>query len=161
MNATFGVVLRKVERWAVLRLLPPNTQSLAEETVEVGPQRFSFPGLDEVEFEIHPVTEFIRLRLPTAERGAELEYAWMTGRGLDAYQAWARDAGPTTPAHSFERAFQALLGQLGFWAVMLAPETDRLEQFISVRANDMTQLLRRNVGDLRSSRGFLAVRFQP
>jgi len=158
MNANFGIVLRGVDRRSVLSALGPRMRSWGDEViVEEGAERFSFLGLDEVEFQIYPVTKFIASRLPSSERTADLEYAWMAGPGLDKYQQWAIQESITAPYGSFESSLVALLSKLGFWAVMFAPESDRLTTFAAVTPGQMIQMLRGAVRDVISSNGFLAI----
>ncbi|MGA3979498.1 hypothetical protein ACI2UK_27060 [Ralstonia nicotianae] len=155
MNANFGIVLRKVDRERVLSQLPPQIRKWCEETVVVGKPRYVSPGLDEVEFEIYPVTKFIRSRLPASEQSAELEYVWMTGVGLDKYQSWAVEMNSKNSS-LFEIGFCQLLNSLNFWAVMLAPEGERIGDVVAVDVDNLVQILRRCVRDLNMCEGFLA-----
>ncbi|MCK4125839.1 hypothetical protein HFK83_26330 [Ralstonia pseudosolanacearum] len=156
MNANFGIVLRKDDREKVLSQLPPQTKKWGEETVVVGKPRYVSPDLDEVEFEIYPVTKFIRSRLPASEQGAELEYVWMTGGGLDKYQSWAVDMNSKNSS-VFEIGFCKLLSSLNFWVVIFAPEGERLGEVVAVDVDNLVQILRRCVRDLNMCEGFLAV----
>ncbi|MGA3984505.1 hypothetical protein ACI2VE_25530 [Ralstonia nicotianae] len=156
MNANFGIVLRKDDREKVLSRLLPQIKRWGEETVVVGKPRYVSPGLDEVEFEIYPVTKFIRSRLPASEQSAELEYVWMTGVGLDKYQSWAVDMS-SKDSSVFEMGFCQLLNSLNFWAVMFAPEGERLGEVVAVDVDNLVQILRRCIRDLNVCEGFLAV----
>lgn len=158
MNANFGIVLRKGDRESTLSQLAPRVRTWGGETVEEdGPRRYAFPGLEGVEFEIFPVTKFVRGRLPASEQASELEYVWMTGAGLDSYASWAQAHDEQAPGTSFETGLVSLLGRLKFWAVMFAPEGDRLGKFVNVSVNELTHMLRREVRDVAASEGFLAV----
>ncbi|WGS45459.1 hypothetical protein LFL97_22250 [Burkholderia sp. JSH-S8] len=157
MNANVGIVLRKSDREAVLSQLARQVRTWGDEVVEVGDKQYGFPGLDDVEFQIYPVTDFILSRIPACERAADLEYAWMTGAGLDTYQLWVKEHDEVAPLGVFENSLVALLSRLHFWAVMCAPEGDRLATFVRVDALDAVLMLRRAARDLIASEGFLAV----
>ncbi|MFV8631945.1 hypothetical protein ACNRDB_21070 [Ralstonia pseudosolanacearum] len=147
MNANFGIVLRKSDRESVLLQLSPRVRAWGQEVFEVGEHRYIFPGLDGVEFEIYPVTKFIRRKLPVSEQLADLEYAWMAGHGLDKYQTWAANLDDSDHSNVFEKVFVVLLSQLGFWAVMLAPEGDRLEAFFDAGPSDLVTIFRKCLHD--------------
>ncbi|WP_231409392.1 hypothetical protein [Ralstonia solanacearum] len=157
MNANFGIVLRKSDRESNFLQLPLRVRTWGQEVFEVGERRYAFPGLDGVEFELYPVTKFIRSKLPISEQPADLDYAWMTGPGLDKYQAWVVSGDDEAHSNVFEPAFMALLSQLGFWAVMLAPEGDRLEAFVDAGPDDLVAMLRKCLRDLTACDGFLAI----
>jgi hypothetical protein len=158
MNASLGIVLRKSDREKVLSALPPRLRTWGSEIVEEeGPQRFSAFGLDGVEFRVNAVTKFIRGRLPANERTPELEYAGMTGPALDAYEVWAKSNSAVGESHVFETGLTALLVQLSFWALMFAPENDRLGAFVTVDACGAVHELRRGARDVVASKGFLAM----
>ncbi|MBN3817275.1 hypothetical protein G3N57_11915 [Paraburkholderia sp. Se-20369] len=157
MNANVGIVLRKSDREAVLSQLARQVRTWGDEVVEVGEKRYGFSGLDDVEFQIYPVTRFILSRIPVGERAADLEYAWMTGAGLDRYVSWASEHDEAAPLGVFEHSLVAMLSKLDFWAVLCAPEGDRLATFVRVGALDMVQMLRRTARDLIASEGFLAI----
>lgn len=158
MNANFGIVLRNVDRRLVLAPLAPRMRTWGDETVrEEGPDRYAYTGLEDVEFEICPVTKFIRSRLPASEQNTDIEYAWMTGAGLDRYQEWVAENGAVANYCSFESEFVRLLSELNFWAVMFAPENDRLGTFAMVSSGEAVEMLRRAVRDVASSDGFLAI----
>ncbi|WP_232441737.1 hypothetical protein [Burkholderia ubonensis] len=125
--------------------------------MEVGDKRYGFQGLDDVEFQIYPVTGFILSRIPAHERAADLEYAWMTGAGLDKYLLWVKEHDEFAPPGVFENSLVELLKKLHFWAVLCAPEGDRLATFVRGSALDVVLMLRRAVRDLIASEGFLAV----
>ncbi|WP_406806666.1 hypothetical protein [Burkholderia semiarida] len=156
MNANVGIVLRKRDRETVLLQLARQVRTWGEEVVEVGEKRYGFSGLDDIEFQIYPVTRFILGRMPAGEQVADLEYAWMTGAGLDRYVSWVREHDEAAPLGVFEVSLVALLSKLHFWAVLCAPEGDRLATFVRVDALDMVKMLRRAVRDLTASEGFLA-----
>src|ERR1700756_1648415 len=127
MNANLGIVIRKSDREKVLRALSPRLRTWGSETVEEeGSQRFSAVGLEGVEFQLFPVTKFIRDRLPSNEQANELEYAWMTGPVLDTYEAWAKANRDAFASHALETGLTVLFEQLPFWALMFAPEGERL-----------------------------------
>ncbi|VWD30841.1 hypothetical protein [Burkholderia contaminans] len=157
VNANVGIVLRKSDREAVLSQLARQVRTWGDEVVEVDEEQYGFAGLDDVEFQIYPVTRFILSRLPADERPADLEYAWMTGAGLDRYLSWANEHDEAAPLGVFEGSLVAMLSQLHFWAVLCAPESDRLATFVRVGALDMVKMLRRTARDLIASEGFLAI----
>ncbi|WP_080410833.1 hypothetical protein [Burkholderia ubonensis] len=157
MNANVGIILRKSDREAVLSQLARQVRYWGDEVVEVGDKRYGFQGLDDVEFQIYPVTGFILSRIPAHERAADLEYAWMTGAGLDKYLLWVKEHDEFAPPGVFENSLVELLNKLHFWAVLCAPEGDRLATFVRGSALDVVLMLRRAVRDLIASEGFLAV----
>ncbi|WP_080485722.1 MULTISPECIES: hypothetical protein [Burkholderia cepacia complex] len=157
MNANVGIVLRKSDREAVLSQLARQVRSWGDEVAEVGDKRYGFHGLDDVEFQIYPVTGFILSRIPARERAADLEYAWMTGAGLDKYLLWVKEHDEFAPLGVFENSLVEVLNKLHFWAVLCAPEGDRLATFVRGSALDVVLMLRRAVRDLIASEGFLAV----
>lgn len=158
MNANIGIVLRKSDREQVLSAISPRLRTWGGEIVEEeGPQRFSARGLEGVEFQLFPVTQFIRGRLPSEEQAQELEYAWMTGPALDTYEAWAKANREVSESHALEAGLAGLLGQASFWAVMFAPEGERLGVHFTVSVREAVQELRRGAGDVSASEGFLAM----
>ncbi|MCA8256713.1 hypothetical protein LGM89_25895 [Burkholderia sp. AU31624] len=158
MNANLGIVLHKSERESTLRQLPPETRSWGDEVVEVdAPNRYAFPGLDGVEFHIYPVTDFIRSRLPASERSASLEYAWMTGAALSSYASWSQTHHDEAAFVPLELGFVTLLRQLCFWAVLFAPEGERVGEIAALSAEDTVRLLRHGVQSIAECPGFLAL----
>jgi len=81
----------------------------------------------------------------------------MTGVGLDSYAAWVQTHDEQAPVAPFEAGLAALFGRVNFWAVMFAPEGDRLGKFVDVSVGELTHMLRRAVRDVAASAGFLAV----
>jgi hypothetical protein len=121
MNANLGIVFHKSDRETVLSAVPSRLRSWGAEVVEEeGPRRFSCRALDGVEFQLFPVTKFIRGRLPLNEQAHELEYAWMTGPALDAYKMWTKATHDVSETHALELGLVALLALLPFWALMFA-----------------------------------------
>jgi hypothetical protein len=158
MNANLGVVLHKSERESMLRQLPRETRTWGDEVVNIDtPTRYVFTGLDGVEFHIHPVTDFIRTRLPASERSARLEYAWMTGAALSSYASWSKTHRDEAAFVPLELGFVTLLRQLRFWAVLFAPEGERVGEVAALSAENTVRLLRRGVRSIAESPGFLAL----
>ncbi|MDF3082088.1 hypothetical protein KPB01_14220 [Burkholderia sola] len=159
MNANLGIVLHKSERESTLRPLPPETRTWGDEVVEVdAPDCYAFPGLDGVEFQIYPVTDFIRSQLPANERSARLEYAWMTGDALSSYVSWGKTHHDEEAFFPLELGFVALLRQLRFWAVLFAPEGERVGEVTALSPEDTVRLLRCSVHNMAECPGFLALR---
>jgi hypothetical protein len=160
MNANLGIVFRKGDTEKILSVVPPRLRTWGGETVaEEGPQRFAAQSLEGVEFQLFPVTKFVRGRLPLNEQTHELEYAWMTGPTLDAYEAWAKANRDVAESHAFESGLAALLARLPFWALMFAPEGERLGNFVTVDMRQVMQELRRGASDVSASGGFLAMSY--
>jgi hypothetical protein len=158
MNANLGIVFRKSDREKLLSAASPRLRTWGSETVEEdGPQRFVAVGLEDVEFQLFPVTKFVRGKLPLLEQEQELEYAWMTGPALDTYEAWAKGNRDSSESHAFEVRLVALLERSHFWALMFAPEGERLGSFVTVDASRAVRELRRGASDVATSGGFLAV----
>ncbi|WP_080404094.1 hypothetical protein [Burkholderia ubonensis] len=158
MNANLGIVLHKSERESTLRQLPPETRTWGDEVVEVdASNRYAFPGLDGVEFHIYPVTDFIRSQLPASERSARLEYAWMTGAALSSYASWSKTHHDEAAFVPLELGFVTLLRQLRFWAVLFAPEGERVGEVAALSAEDTVRLLRCGAQSIAECPGFLAL----
>lgn len=156
MNANLGIVFRKCDREKLLSPIPPRLRTWGNETIEEeGPLRFSAPGLDGVEFQTFPLTKFIRDQIPSSQQGQELEYAWMTGPHLDAYEIWAMANLEACEKHALEAALATLLENSSFWAVMFAPEGERLGVFGSADVRKAVRELRRGASDVVASEGFL------
>lgn len=159
MNANLGIVLRKGDREQLLSELPFRFRSWGNHAFqEEGPQRFSAEGLEGLEFQLYPVTTFIRGRLPPAEQAHELEYAWVTGPALDTYETWAKANCAAPGSNPVENGLLTLFERSAFWALMFAPEGERLGSFLSVDARGAIEALRRGVSDVSASEGFLAVK---
>lgn len=159
MNANLGIILRKQDRESILAPLAPRRRTWGGEVVEEeNSQRFAAIGLDDIEFELFPITKFVSDRLPTAELTQKLEYAWMIGGALDAYELWARKNAAFATWSSLESQLLALLDRLNFWAVMFAPEGDRLGSVVAGDAGDAIRMLRSGVSDVSTSGGFLVIR---
>lgn len=60
--------------------------------------------------------------------------------------------------HAFESRLTGILEQLHFWALMFAPEGERLGSFVVADVGQAMQELRRGAYDIALSGGFLAVR---
>ncbi|WP_321861548.1 hypothetical protein [Burkholderia cenocepacia] len=158
MNANLGIVLHKSERESTLRWLPPETRTWGDEVVELdAPDRYAFPGLDGVEFQIYPVTDFIRSQLPASERSARLEYAWMTGATVSSYASWGKTHHDEAAFVPLELGFVTLLRQLSFWAVLFAPEGERVGEVAALSPEDTVHLLRCGVKSIAECPGFLAL----
>ncbi|PCE30027.1 hypothetical protein [Burkholderia ubonensis] len=157
MDANFGIIAPKSELEVILFKRPPEIRYWGDEPVEVGAPRYGYPGLNEIEFRICPLTTFMRGKLPPAQQAVDLEYAQMTGVGLDEYESSFVTAEDGTMMNAFEAGLTKLLNQFTFWAVLFAPGGDRLEEFLTVDMEGMMHELRRGVRDLRACNGFLAV----
>ena len=140
----------------------PRRKTWGGEIVEEdGAQRFAVPGLENVEFELFPVTKFVSSQLPPAEQSQELEYAWMTGDALEAYERWSKVNASSPARSSLEVELGVLLTRLNFWALMFAPEGDRLRGIATVTAGDAVRMLRHGLSDVSECEGFLAVSSEP
>jgi len=157
MNANFGIILKKREREHLLSSLPRETRTWGEETVEVGEVQYAYAPLDDVAFQIYPVTPFILDRLPDSLKSEELEYAWISGSGLESYELLLQGE-QTTPEQScvFESGLTRLVGDLSGCAILFAPEGDRLGKFITCSSDEVISILRESIMHLTTSEGFLA-----
>ncbi|BCL90025.1 hypothetical protein ACNRD9_22755 [Ralstonia pseudosolanacearum] len=159
MNANLGIVLHKTEREATLRQLPPETRIWAGEVVELdGPTRYAFQGIEGIEFRIYPLTTFMLSLLPASDRSADLEYAYMTGAALDDYESWCQNSHDEVTESPLERGLVALLLQLDFWAILFAPEWDRLGEFVALNPENAVRHLQHGVRNLWDCPGFLALK---
>ncbi|MBA1362078.1 hypothetical protein [Burkholderia gladioli] len=157
MNAKFGLVILKVDRMRFLKMLPPKTVRWGDEIYEVdSPSRYVSPIVMGVEFGVHPVTKFILNRLPEIIRSEELEFVSIDGPLIDKYQRWCSDG--AEGVENFEIEFIDFLSRVNFWAVMFAPEGERLEDVVYLNFDELIPLLRKNVGDIPMSDGFLAIK---
>lgn len=159
MNATLGIVLLKADREVKLSPLSPRFRTWGSEVVEEeGPQRFSFDEMPSAEFVLFPVTKFVRGKLPARVQTEELEYASIRGPGLDSYVSWAEINRDASSAHPFEAGLRALLSELEFWALIFAPEGERLGGISSTVADSAVRMLREGTSDLSLCTGFLVVK---
>ena len=154
MNANFGIILRKTDRENLLSSVV-ETRTWGDEVVETGVIKYKFSGLENIFFQLYPLTEFVLNNLPENIRNESLEYAWMDGSALDSYEEWLR--GDVTNQSGFEQGIKSLIQSLSFCAVMFAAEGERLQQFVHVDEEGFISLLRKNVQDVFASNGFLAV----
>lgn len=155
MNANFGIIFTKADRETLLSPVV-ETRTWGDEKVETGVVKYKFDGLEDISFELYPLTEFVLNNLPEKIRHETLEYAWMNGLALDNYEEWLR-GDFTNDQSGFEQGIKSLLKSLSFCAVMFAAEGERLQQFVHVNENEFISILRKNVLDVIGSNGFLAV----
>ncbi len=82
----------------------------------------------------------------------------MTGVGLDEYRSWLVGEEDFKKPNAFEVSLSGLLNILDFWAVMLAPEGERLGEVVVADVDNLLRMLRRCVRDQDVCEGFLAVK---
>lgn len=156
MNAKFGVVIRADERKRLLHPLPGETRAWGEETYEVGTFGYEYPGLQDVVFEVHSVTHYLRKRLFGDLRTADIEYVSMEGLALDRYEEFLQgDEESQAEVSEFEHGFLSLLDKLSGVAVMFAPEGERLDEYMETSRDELILLLRAHARDVHASVGFL------
>ena len=167
MNAWMGLYVRKSERDVVFPVHTTGLRSLGNGIFEAErPRNFAAPGLRDVRFNFGPVKENLRKYLPQTE--LDLEYGAISGPVFDAYDRWvwmadvysdddAEDVVTDAIAQlsRFETEMAALLNQLNFWALMLIPDSERLETFGAMDAGAALKLLRRSVANWATCEGFL------
>lgn len=167
MNAWLGIYVRRSERDAVFPVHTTGLRSLGNGVFEEErPRNFAALGLKDVRFNFGPVSEHLRKYLPQSE--LDLEYGAIFGPVFDSYDHWvwmadvytdddAEDAVADAVAQlrRFETEMAAVLNQLDFWALMLIPDSERLETFGAVDANAALKLLRRSVANWATCEGFL------
>lgn len=157
MNANFGIVICKEAADTLLlraesKVVPWGGESFSSEVSE-----YENASLPMIRFQLFPMTEFVKSKLPTAISECEIVYAWMTGSGLDDYEAWVRSVeDESLGVHLFEVGLMDLVKEAKKAAIMFAPEGERLESFLPINIQDIPSLLRRNIRDISSSSGFLA-----
>ncbi|WP_186048835.1 hypothetical protein [Burkholderia gladioli] len=157
MNAKFGLVILKVDRMRFFKMLPPETVQWGDEIVEIdSPSRYVSSIVMGIEFGVHPVTRFILNRLPEGARCEELEFVSIDGPLLDEYQKWCLVG--AEGRDGFEIEFIDFLSRIDFWAVMFAPEGERLEDVVYLGCDELIPLFRKNFGDISMSDGFLAIK---
>lgn len=156
MNANFGLILKKADRMRLLSAVV-DTRTWGDEIVETGVVKYKYSGLEDVFFQIYPLTDFVLNKLPETIRNESLEYAWMDGRALDTYEKWLVDDEIAGKSSDFEEGIKSLFQKTSFCAVMFAAEGERLQQFSHVDESEFISLLRASVRDIFSSNGFLAV----
>lgn len=158
MNANFGLILRKSMMELLLLPSEPIVRSWGNELVEPGQRKYTFPLLEKIEYELYPLTSFIKNHLPTMVAIEEFEYAWMSGKALDEYEEWLLNNDVTTQEkHPFETGLFELIRQAGEAAIMFAPEGERLGEFVNVDSLCAIDLLRSSVTNIAESNGFLAI----
>lgn len=167
MNAWLGIYVRRSERDAAFPIHTTGLRSLGNGIFEEQrPQNFAAPGLRDVRFNFGPVKEHLRKYLPQTER--DLEYGGISGPVFNSYDHWvwmadvyddddAEDvvADAIMQLSRFETEMAAVLNQLDFWALMLIPDSERLETFGAMDANAALKLLRRSVANWATCEGFL------
>lgn len=167
MNAWLGIYVRRSERDAVFPVHTTGLRSLGNGIFEEArPRNFAALGLRDVRFNFGPVKEHLRKYLPQTE--FDLEYGAISGPVFDSYDHWVWMADVYTDDDAedvvadaimqlsrFETEMAAVLNQLDFWALMLIPDSERLETFGAVDANAALKLLRRSVADWATCEGFL------
>ncbi|MFC5743190.1 hypothetical protein [Dyella tabacisoli] len=157
MNAKFGIILKSAKREDLLVRIPSGSRSWGDEIFEVGDVEFSFPKMGGVKFKIYPVLGFIKKHLPFDLQGDESEYASIDGEGLDDYENGLRVGRfDVEISHPFERGLKTLIDEIGLCSIMLVPDSDELEEFISINSSQLIYLVRNNIGNLAQSKGFLA-----
>ncbi|MBU9382872.1 hypothetical protein [Burkholderia gladioli] len=157
MNAKFGLVILKFDRMRFFKMLPPKYVQWGDEVVEIdSPSRYVSQVVVGVEFGVHPVTQFILNKLPEEARSKDLEFVSFDGPLLDEYQKWCSKR--VEGCDAFEFGFVDFLSRVDFWAVIFAPEGERLEDVVCLSCDELIPLLRRNVGDISVSDGFLAIK---
>ena len=82
----------------------------------------------------------------------------MDGTGVEVYETWVRGLREDAPlgAHPFEAGLMSFLDHVGMCAVMLAPDNDKLEDFVELQVPGLIELLRSNMRNLEVARGFVA-----
>jgi hypothetical protein len=155
MNARLGIILRKASREALLAKAPRKARTWGDETIEVGGDTFTYAPLAGFEFKVYPLRGFVRTRVPPELQTSDTEYASMEGVGVEAYEAWIRDCDPDAiDLHPAEAGILSLIEGVRPCAVMLVSD-DKLEVFRTLQPVAFIRLLRANMRELPSSRGFL------
>ena len=128
-----------------------------DEEVGTDQQTYNSPLIENIEFQLYPITQFIREQLPNQVNAMELEFASMSGKALDEYEEWVWDNDPDfVESHPFETGLIELIRQADVVALMFAAEGERVGEFVKVPAVVVVNLLRSNVKNLQESNGFLA-----
>lgn len=156
MNAKFGIILRKAILPSVLTQSTPTWRYWGDELVEVGEKVYTSQLIEGVTFHLYPITEFVRDHLPADFRKEELEYASMTGEAIDAYEEWLAVTNCSIDElHTIEKGLLQLIEQVGGVAIMIAPEGDRVNEFIIGEHVELIAKIRYTIKNLIDSDGFL------
>jgi hypothetical protein len=157
MNANFGVIIRKSDVDRLLFALPRETKSWGDEVFEVGDVQYGFAPLLGIKLQIYPVTDFVRSHISSSLSNEDIQYVWFTGDTLDEYESWLLAHGiQASENHPFEVGLLNLIDQAGECSIMLAPEGERLGEFIALDKSRLIDLVRDNVSNLGEAKGFLA-----
>jgi len=157
MNVNFGIILRKSIIDNLLSPLPPEFRSWGDEEVQIDERRLSFAALENIEFQLFPVTQFVMDHLPAQLKGEELTYALITGKALDGYEEWVGNNDTAfSELHPFEKGLLEMIRRARETAIIFAPEGERLGEFVNVVPTVAISLLRLNVRNLAESKGFMA-----
>lgn len=157
MNANIGVIIRQSDAKRLLLTLPQEKKSWGDEVFEVGDVQYGFAPLSGIQLRIYPVTDFVRRNIPTSLSNEDIQYVWFTGTMLDDYEEWLLAHGiHAKESHPFEDGLLKLINQVGECSFMLAPEGERLGEFVAIDSSKLVGLIRENVYNLGEAQGFLA-----
>ncbi|WP_423394988.1 hypothetical protein [Burkholderia sp. LMG 21824] len=81
----------------------------------------------------------------------------MTGAALRSYASWSKTPHDEAEFVPLELGFVTLLRQFSFWAVLFAPEGERVGEVAALGTEDTVRLLRCGVQSMAECPGFLAL----
>jgi hypothetical protein len=159
-----GVILPTSDARASLVALPQQTRQWGGVAYPIGNPPFAVRNLEDIHFELYPVTPHVLGLLPHSLRIAELTYAAVDATALEEYDAELRLKPNLTEGieeqrapHRVELALAFLLEPLSAWALMFVPPSDRLGNAVRVNTEGAIQMLRAALSH-SSDEGFLAIR---
>lgn len=162
MDAFLALIVRKESIEATFIPLPRETRQWGNEVLELeGEQEYTCESLADVRWRISPVTAFLQGKVSPLFTTGQATFVEMYGDGVDAYAAWLTQAEKEAIAdgapHPFEQGLARLLESLHPWALLFAPESDRLDAYLTVDAAGAISLLRHHIRFQEMSDGFLAL----
>ena len=156
MNVEFGLILnKKIDLY--FSAIPKEVKEWGGDFFEDGDVKLVSRFLDGAFFTEYPVTEFILSRIDSGIDKDDISYLSIGGAIVDEYEDWINNNSILTKdTHVVEVWLLKIISEVGWGAIMFAPEGDRLEDFFDVSCSDLIVLIRKNVKNMWESKGFLA-----
>lgn len=162
MDASLALIVRKESIEATFIPLPRETRQWGNEVLELeGEQEYTCESLADVRWRISPVTAFLQGKVSPLFATGQAMFVETYGDGVDAYAVWLMQTEEEALAegtlHPFEQGLARLLESVHLWALLFAPESDRLDAYLTGDAAGVISLLRHHIRFQEMSDGFLAL----